>query len=77
MIIDLAMWYEWHRQQAPEKHTNFDLEVADMTKAGEEQLYDHLQEAWGKIFSANESTPRTWKKKTDKAEVWEQATKQR
>ena len=31
-----------------------------MTKAGEEQLYDHQQEAWEKIFSANKSTPRTY-----------------
>ena len=45
-VHDLWTWYDWYRQQAPEKHTNLNLEIADMTKEEEAQLYNHQQEAW-------------------------------
>ena len=58
-VQDLAIWYDWYRHQAPEKHTDLDLEIAGMKKEEEQQLYDHQQEAWEAIFSANKTTPRT------------------
>ena len=51
-----VVWYESHRQKAPEKYTNLDLEMAGMTKKAEEQLYEHQQKPQEEIFSARIQT---------------------
>ena len=58
-VQDMEVWYDCDIHQEPGKHTNLDFERGDMTNEAEEQLYNHQQEAWEEIFSANKTIPRT------------------